>query len=342
MPPDHRLRLHDDDRIGPSCPHAPQHDPERPVHQPDPRPALLQHGGELLTQGEVLDHEAALRPEPRDECSDGRQEEPNHGGREAAGAGRNVNNSQRNGILASHRGIGAEIARSLASEGADLVIASLIHDEVEQIAEEVRGMGRAALGVLTDVTVKSDVVRMVDRAIERYERIDVLVNNAGTIRPAGFLEASEEDWDALQAVDLKGVFLCTQAVAAHMIRQRAGKIVNISSMASFGWYMPGYASYCAAKAAVNNLTKYTARELGEFGINVNAVAPGEILTALTYQGQTKEEVDKKLASSRAMTMVKRIGEPRDVAALVLFLASDEASFITGEIVSIDGGRIDRM
>ena len=106
--------------------------------------------------------------------------------------------------------------------------------------------------------------------------------------------------------------------------------------------MPGFASYCAAKAAVNNLTKYTARELGEYGINVNAVAPGEILTALTYQGQDREEVEKKLTHSRAMTMVKRIGEPRDVASLVLFLVSDESSYITGEIISVDGGRIDRM
>lgn len=106
--------------------------------------------------------------------------------------------------------------------------------------------------------------------------------------------------------------------------------------------MPGYASYCAAKAAVNNLTRYTARELGEYGINVNAVAPGEILTALTYQGQSSEEVEKKLKNSRAMTMVKRIGEPKDVAFLVLFLASDESTFIAGETISVDGGRIDRM
>jgi 3-oxoacyl-[acyl-carrier protein] reductase len=245
-------------------------------------------------------------------------------------------------VTGAGRGIGAEIARALAREGANLVIASLVGDEVELVVEEVRGAGHAAIGVRTDVTVKSDVADMVQRAIERFGRIDVLVNNAGTIRPAGLLEATEDDWDALQSVDLKGVFLCTQAVAGHMIHQQRGKIVNISSMASLGWYMPGYASYCAAKAAVNNLTKYTARELGEYGINVNAVAPGEILTALTYQGQTKEEVEAKLANSRAMTMVKRIGDPRDVAALVLFLASDEASFITGEIISVDGGRIDRM
>ena len=141
---------------------------------------------------------------------------------------------------------------------------------------------------------------------------------------------------------MKGLFLCTQAVAPHMIKQRYGKIVNVSSMAAQGWYMPGFASYCAAKAAVNNLTKFTARELGVYGINVNAVAPGEILTALTYQNQTKEQVEKKLKDSRDMTMVKRLGEPRDVASLILFLASDESSFIAGEIIAVDGGRIDRM
>jgi 3-oxoacyl-[acyl-carrier protein] reductase len=183
---------------------------------------------------------------------------------------------------------------------------------------------------------------MVQRALEEFGRIDILVNNAGTIHPAGFLEATEQDWDAIQNIDVKGLFLCTQAVAPHMIKQRYGKIVNVSSMAAQGWYMPGFASYCAAKAAVNNLTKFTARELGVYGINVNAVAPGEILTALTYQNQTKEQVEKKLKDSRDMTMVKRLGEPRDVASLILFLASDESSFIAGEIIAIDGGRIDRM
>ena len=245
-------------------------------------------------------------------------------------------------VTGAGRGIGAEIARTFAREGAGVVIASLIREEIDQVAEELRKAGHTALPLQTDVTVKAEIASMVQRTQEEFGRIDILVNNAGTIRPAGFLETTEADWDTIQTVDLKGLFLCTQAVAPHMIRQRYGKIVNISSMAAHGWYMPGFASYCAAKAAVNNLTTYTARELGEYGINVNAVAPGEILTALTYQGQEKEEVEKKLKHSRAMTMVKRIGEPKDVASLVLFLASDESSYITGEVISVDGGRIDRM
>ena len=196
--------------------------------------------------------------------------------------------------------------------------------------------------MLTDVTVKAEIESMVQRTLATFGKVDILVNNAGTIRPVSFLETTEEDWDAIQAIDLKGLFLCTQAVAPHMIKRRFGKIINISSMAAHGWYMPGFASYCAAKAAVNNFTKYTARELGEFGINVNAVAPGEILTALTYQGQDREEAEKKLEHSRAMTMVRRIGKPCDVAFAVLFLASEESSYVAGEIIGVDGGRIDRM
>lgn len=245
-------------------------------------------------------------------------------------------------VTGAGRGIGAEIARVFAKEGASVVLAARTRTEIDRVAEEVRSLGQKALAVKMDLTVKAEITSMVQRSLEEFGRIDILVNNAGTIRPAGFLEATEEDWDAIQDIDVKGLFLCTQAVAPHMIKQRYGKIVNVSSMAAQGWYMPGFASYCAAKAAVNNLTKFTARELGVYGINVNAVAPGEILTALTYQNQTKEQVEKKLKDSRDMTMVKRLGEPRDVASLILFLASDESSFIAGEIIAVDGGRIDRM
>jgi len=245
-------------------------------------------------------------------------------------------------ITGAGRGIGAEIARVFAKEGADVVLAARTKEEIDHVAEEVQSIGRKALSVQMDVTVKSDIVSMVQHTMEAFGKVDILVNNAGTIRIANFLEATEEDWEAIQAIDLKGVFLCTQAVAPHMISRRYGKIINITSMAANGWYMPGFASYCAAKAAVNNLTKTTARELGQYGINVNAVAPGEILTAITYLGQTEEQVEKKLRNSRDMTMIKRIGEPRDVALPVLFLSTDESSFITGEIIYVDGGRIDKM
>ncbi len=245
-------------------------------------------------------------------------------------------------VTGAGRGIGAEIARTFAREGAAVVLAARSQKEIDEVTAELRDHGVPVLPVKTDVTVKADVDALVAQAIAQFGRIDILVNNAGTIRPVKFLETSEEDWDAIQDVDLKGLFMCTQAVAPHMIRQGRGKIVNISSMAASGWYMSGFASYCAAKAAVNNFTKYTAREFGEHGINVNAVAPGEILTALTYQDQKREEVEKKLEVSRAMTMMKRIGEPRDVALAVLFLSSDESGYITGQILGVDGGRIDRM
>jgi 3-oxoacyl-[acyl-carrier protein] reductase len=245
-------------------------------------------------------------------------------------------------VTGAGRGIGAEIARTFAKEGADIVLAEIDDANAQKVAEEVRNLGQKALTVKTDVTRKAEISEMVERTLKEFGRVDILVNNAGTIRPVGFLETTEEDWDAIQNIDLKGLFLCTQAVAPHMIKRGYGRIVNVSSMASHGWYMPGYASYCAAKAAVNNLTKYSARELGEHGVTVNAVAPGEILTSLTYKDQVKEEVEEKLILSRSMTMTKRIGETRDVALLVLFLASDESSYITGEVISVDGGRIDKM
>ncbi len=245
-------------------------------------------------------------------------------------------------VTGGGQGIGAEIAIELASQGASIALANRKPEGMAKVKEKIINAGGCCIAVPTDITVKKDIQNLFQKVMKEFGRVDVLVNNAGTIRPALFSEMNEEDWDFIQRVDLKGLVFCTQAAAAIMKKQKYGKIVNISSMSAAGVYMPGFASYSAAKAAVNNFTQTSARELGEWNINVNAVAPGEILTDLTYQDQTEEEVKLKLERSTNMTMLKRLGQTKDVAKAVCFFASDESSFITGTILSVDGGRIDRM
>ncbi len=245
-------------------------------------------------------------------------------------------------ITGAARGIGAEIASEFAATGASLFLVDKERELLEKTGERLRETGVFCITSYVDVTDRNTITSAIETCVKQFGRIDILVNNAGTIHPADFFSMSEADWDFLQAVDLKGVVFCTQAVAVYMKEQQYGRIINISSMAARGVYMPGFSSYSAAKAAVNDFTKVSARELGSYGVTVNAVAPGEIMTELTYQDQSEEEVAVKLERSREMSMVKRIGKPEDVASLVRFLASDDASFITGEIIGVDGGRIDRM
>lgn len=245
-------------------------------------------------------------------------------------------------VTGAGRGIGKEIALTFAREGANLVLADKASEGMFEVAREIASIGRDAYPIVTDITVREQIISMVAESIRVFGKIDVLVNNAGTIKPVAFMEMTEEDWDFIQNVDLKGLFMCTQIVAGHMIKQKYGKIINVSSMSGRGVYMPKFASYSAAKAGVNNFTQTTARELGPYNINVNAVAPGEIISDLTYQDQTPEEVEKKLERSKSMTMLHRLGSTTDVAQLVLFLSSERSSFITGVVVPIDGGRIDRM
>jgi 3-oxoacyl-[acyl-carrier protein] reductase len=183
---------------------------------------------------------------------------------------------------------------------------------------------------------------MVRTAIEKFKAIHILVNNAGIMRRAPLLELTEEAWDTTINVDLKGVFNCTQVVLPHMIKQRYGKIINISSIAGAGHAGPDLASYAAAKAGVMQLTKVTAREAGQYGINVNSISPGLIATSLGYVDRTKEETEESVEQRKTITLLGRAGMPEDVANLALFLASEESSFITGQVITIDGGRIDGM
>jgi len=235
-------------------------------------------------------------------------------------------------ITGAARGIGRETALLFAAEGAKVVICDLL-DEGEEVAEEIRSRGGEAIFYKLDVTDRDAVKRMVDAVVERYGRIDILINNAGITRDAQFLKMTEEDWDKVIAVNLKGVFNVTQAVAPVMVAQGKGKIVNAASVvALYGNF--GQTNYVASKAGVIGMTKVWARELGRKGINVNAVAPGFIQTEMTAKVP-----EKILQMMRERTPLGRLGTPRDVAYAYLFLASDESDYVNGAVLSVDGGLV---
>ncbi len=206
-------------------------------------------------------------------------------------------------------------------------------DEGHELAEEIKRSGDQAVFVKVDVTKQEQVKRMVDTVVDKFGQIDVLVNNAGVLRDAQLLKLSEEDFDLVLDVNLKGVFNCTQAVAPVMCEQGKGKIINVASVvALYGNF--GQTNYVASKAGVIGMTRVWARELGPKGISVNAVAPGFIATDM--MGRVPDRV---LDSIREKTPLGRLGEPRDVANVYLFLASDEADFINGAVICVDGGLV---
>jgi len=235
-------------------------------------------------------------------------------------------------ITGAGRGIGRGTALLFSQEGAKVAVCDII-DEGEQVADEIRRNGGEATFIKTDVTDREQVQRMVEAVIEKFGRIDILINNAGVLRDAQLLKLSEEDWDLVINVNLKGVFNVTQAVAPTMIAQGKGKIVNVASVvALYGNF--GQTNYVASKAGVIGLTKVWARELGRKGINVNAIAPGFIQTEMTAGVP-----EKILEIMREKTPLGRLGTPQDVANAYLFLASDEANFINGAVLSVDGGLV---
>ena len=240
-------------------------------------------------------------------------------------------------VTGAARGIGREIALTLAREGADIVANALHRPNLETLVEQIESLGRQALCVTADISKKGDVERMVDTAVTTFGRIDILVCNAGITRFAPFLDMTEEDWDAVVAVDLKGTFLCGQAVARHMVRRKYGKIINVSSLSGMGARNPTMANYAASKAGVNNLSRVMALALGEHNINVNVVAPGVIRTEMGLSRRTPEQYEAYLDVYRQQTALRRPGEAADIANVVLFLASDDSSFMTGQVLVADGG-----
>lgn len=230
------------------------------------------------------------------------------------------------------RGIGRGIAIALAEQGADVIITARTNvSDAEAVAEAVVGVGRRGIAVACDVSDSSSVEELFKQAAAELGRVDILVNNAGITRDTLLLRMSEDDWDAVMSANLKGTFLCTRAAAKLMLKQRAGRIINITSiMGQVG--NPGQANYSASKAGIIGFTRTVARELGSRGITVNAVAPGFIETQMT--DAVKEDVRAGILSK---VPLGRLGTPEDVGAAVAFLASDAAAYITGQVLTVDGG-----
>jgi 3-oxoacyl-[acyl-carrier protein] reductase len=235
-------------------------------------------------------------------------------------------------VTGAGQGIGKEIALSLAKEGAKVVVSD-ITDMIHDVVKEIESSDSQALAIKTDVSKIKETEEMVKKTLQKFGRIDILVNNAGIFPFKSLLEMEEEDWDRVLNVNLKGVFNCTKSVLPMMKKQKFGKIVNIASIAGTKVGFSNLAHYSASKGGILGFTKSSALELAQYGINVNAIAPGVIDTPGVRTGMNKE-VQEQFAKT---IPAKRMGKPIDIANTVVFLVSDESSYITGECIVVDGG-----
>lgn len=236
-------------------------------------------------------------------------------------------------VTGSGQGIGREIALTLAEHGASVVVSDINATTANEVAAEIVAKNGKSMAITADVTVQEEVASLVDQTVSSFSQIDILVNNAGIARDTLLMRMSSTDWDQVLATNLKGAFLCTQAVVRHMIRQRWGRIINIASVVGLIGNS-GQANYAAAKAGLIGLTKTTARELAARGVTANAIAPGFIDTEMT----------RKLSDNAKQEFLRQIplgyaGLPKDVADAVAFLASEEARYITGHVLNVDGGMV---
>ena len=230
-------------------------------------------------------------------------------------------------------GIGQATARRLAREGANIVISDIHERRVREIAEKMKSEGYAAIGVVCDVSVSTQVKNMVRETLDAYGRIDVLVNNAAREILSPIVDTTEENWDLVMDVCLKGTFLCTKAVLPTMIGQKTGSIVNISSVAAYLGSPMGESSYCAAKAGIIAFTRVTAAENARHGIRSNCLAPGFVPNPFLERIYTKEMLD----TMARMSALGRGGTPEEMASIVAFLASEDASYVTGEVINASAG-----
>ncbi len=243
-------------------------------------------------------------------------------------------------VTGGSRGIGQAICLMYASEGASVVVNyTKGAAEAEAVVTEIQAMGGRAIAVQADVSQRAQVKKMVAATIKAFGRLDILVNNAGILIPTNLMETTDEQWDSVMDVNLKGPFICMQEASKPMIKQGGGRIISTSSISGLGCAPTGEGSYGCSKAGLIMLTAVAAQDLGPHGINVNCIAPGWVKTDMTKRksGAEEDAINKRKAGLAAL---RRIGEPEDIARVALFLASEESGFVTGQVIVADGGRVD--
>jgi len=236
-------------------------------------------------------------------------------------------------ITGGGRGIGQAIAFAFARQGADIVVGDVNMEDAEKTCREIEAMGRKSLAIQLDVTDYTKVEEGINKILDKFTKVDILVNNAGITKDNLLLRMSSMEWDAVLNVNLKGTFNCIKAVSRPMIKQRCGRIINIASIIGIIGN-GGQANYAASKAGIIALTKSAAKELASRNINVNAVAPGFIQTDMT--AKLPEELKQKMKEAIPLN---KFGSPDDVAAVCLFLASEDSNYVTGQTIVVDGGMV---
>ena len=240
-------------------------------------------------------------------------------------------------VTGAGRGIGAATAIRLAEEGARVILADVDTESCQQVAAEIERIDAEGLVVSCNVADKAAVEEAMEQGVNRFGRLDILVNNAGVLRDNLLFKMSDDDWETVINVHMKGAFYCSRAAQVYMVKQRYGRILSLSSTSALG--NRGQTNYSMAKAGLQGLTRTLAIELGPFGITANAVAPGFIDTEMTRATARRMGFDpqERIEAASKVIPVRRVGQPRDVANVLCFLASDDASFVNGQIIYVSGG-----